>query len=398
MKILHCIFAATAFMTLSIYAGDTIRPGLEPLSSQYYVSASEEAELINKLKEPFINGLDVQKPLQKWFDGRLLDTQGKNAEAITAWKQGLALFDDLKPLPKPVWQPIPEASLNLFLKLNLRTHPKVRVYLAEWKVDKLTQYGVVMTPADIKDDSRFPVILYCHGAAFGVPESFLPWLANLVEKGYVVIAPAMRGETLFQNNLAINGKAYKCEGEIENLEGEVNDCLSMLSGAWKLPYVRPNEFAMIGHSFGAGVGLLCCARAAAQAKALVSYDAWLVSPQRYYWDRMARSANNWLSWEDYCNRPVDVQLAGLMTRSIVHNAERLKCPMQFFIGGAYAGSVFHKSHDDLMGKLKAANIPYSYDIIPKGGHNFVLYPESAPARQALEIQTKFLQKVYPPAP
>ena len=85
-----------------------------------------------------------------------------------------------------------------------------------------------------------------------------------------------------------------------------------------------------------------------------------------------------------------------MTRSIVHNAQKLKSPLLFFIGGAYQGSVFHQSHDDLHKRLKALSIPYTYEIVPDGGHNFVLYEGTAPALHALKIQTEFLNKHYPP--
>ena len=153
---------------------------------------------------------------------------------------------------------------------------------------------------------------------------------------------------------------------------------------------------MIGHSFGSGVGLLAAARAGDLCKAVVSYDAWLVTPQRYYWDRMARRANNWLSWADFCNQPVNAQLSGLMTRSIVHNAEKLTAPLLMFIGGAYASSVFHQSHDDLILQLKKLGKSYAYHVMPDAGHNFVLYTTSKPALDALKIQTDFLAKHYPP--
>ena len=170
----------------------------------------------------------------------------------------------------------------------------------------------------------------------------------------------------------------------------------MLSAAWKLPYVRPNEFAMLGHSFGAGVGLLTAARAGAQAKAVVSYDAWLVNPQRYYWDRMRRAARNWDSWEDYCNQPVHSQLLGLVKRSIIHHADKLECPLLLFMGGAYDGSVFHKSHADFTARLTQLGKPFEYVLVPQGDHNFVLRLLSAPAIFAFKQQEAFLEKHYPP--
>ncbi|MBR6058370.1 MAG: prolyl oligopeptidase family serine peptidase [Victivallales bacterium] len=393
MKSLTYLFI---FVFIAAFAGDTIRPGLESTETEYYIENQIEEQLVYAIKAPLLEGKNVKDALQDWFDGRLLDSKGKKTEAIAKWKEGLTKLNDLKPLPTPKLKPIPDAQFKKLQKFKLPDYPEVTMFVVQWEVDKLKQYGILMYPTTMVDGTQYPLILYCHGAAFGVPVTFCNWLAEIVKRGYVIIGPAMRGEPLFQMDIPVKGEIRKCEGDIENLDGEVNDCLSMLSAAWKLPFVKKDEFAMIGHSFGAGAGLLAAAHASDKCKAVISYDAWLVNPQRYYWDRMARRANNWLSWADFCNHPVDEQLTGLMTRSIVHNAQRLKPPLLFFIGGAYEGSVFHQSHDDLHKRLKEFNIPYTYEIVPNGGHNFVLYEESAPALHALKIQTAFLNKHYPP--
>lgn len=392
-KTLHCLFCLYA---LALTAGDTVRPGLEGLDQQYMIQNEHEEKLVQAIKAPLLKGLDVQKALQKWFDGRLLQTRGNIKAADKAWKEGIDLLKDLQPLDKPAWKPFPEADLKTLETLRLRGYPDVKLEVVQWSVDNLKQFGVVLSPANAAPGDQFPVILYAHGAAFGIPPGFLGWLADLVRKGYVVVGPAMRGEPLFQQDIPINGTILNCEGEIENLDGEVNDCLSMLNAIWKRPHVKTNSFAMIGHSFGSGVGLVAAARAGDVCKAIVSYDAWLVNPQRYYWDRMARGANNWLSWADFCNQPVKNQLDGLMTRSITHNAQKLKAKLLFFIGGGYEGSVFHLSHDDLFQQLKKYNIPYTYKVMPNAGHNFVLYIDSEPARKALDIQNDFLDKHFPP--
>ena len=85
-----------------------------------------------------------------------------------------------------------------------------------------------------------------------------------------------------------------------------------------------------------------------------------------------------------------------MARSIVHNAEKLHCPLLLFIGGAYEGSVFHQSHEDFIAQLKKYDKPYIYDVVPGGGHNFVLYYEDEPARYAYAKHMEFLAKHLPP--
>ncbi|MBQ6473197.1 MAG: prolyl oligopeptidase family serine peptidase [Victivallales bacterium] len=377
-----------------LFAGDTVRPGLEGLESA--AMTAEESELLQAMKEPFLSGMDVAVPLQAWFDGHLAVRQGRQQEAMRLWREALPACRSCRPLPPVQWGKWPDSTFALLEGLRAPGHPDVACQVVRWEVAGLKQYGVLMYPKEKAPPDGYPLVLYCHGAAFGVPGMFLGWLADLVSQGYVVIGPAMRGEPLFQEPLGSRFARYRCEGEIENLDGEVDDCLAMLSAAWKLPFVRRDEFAMVGHSFGAGVGLLTCARAGAKAKAVVSYDAWLVNPQRYCFDRMRRWANNWLSWEDYCNQPVPDQLAGLKKRSIVLNADMLQCPLLLFIGGAYEGSVFHRSHDDLCLALRRLGKAFHYEVVPRGGHNFVLYTDSQPAKRALAQQTEFLKRHYPP--
>ena len=128
---------------------------------------------------------------------------------------------------------------------------------------------------------------------------------------------------------------------------------------------------------------------------MVSYDAWFTNPFRYYFDRLSNGYNNWLSWEAYTELPIDEQLPGLMERSIVHNAGGIQAPLLLFIGGGYSG-IFHDTHEHLIEQLKKFKKNYTYEIVPDGGHNFVLYYGTRPALYAYEIQTSWLDKYLPP--
>jgi hypothetical protein len=86
-----------------------------------------------------------------------------------------------------------------------------------------------------------------------------------------------------------------------------------------------------------------------------------------------------------------------MKRSITHHADLIHCPLLLFIGGAYAGSVFHRSHQDFIANLRKYHKPYIYDVVPGGGHNFVLYYDSTPAKYAYRKHMAFLRKYLPPA-
>ena len=378
-------------------AGDSVRPGLEGLDWAGPESLSAaEAKLVEALGKPIIAGQDCEAALQAWFDGRLADSKGDTAKAKEHWERGLGQLGDLKPLPAAKWHPVPDGTFKMLGRFRHPEITRAELWIVQWRVDELDQYGVLLVPADRLPEQKFPLLLYMHGAAYGVPIYALPWLADMAGEGYVVVGPALRGEDLFATQYELPEELkLRCGGEIENLGGEVNDALSAVSAARKLPYVKGGKFAMIGHSFGAGVGLLAAARHP-DACCAISYDAWLVNPFRFYWDRMRRGANNWLSWADFCNQPVKDQLAGLMARSIVHNAEKIHCPLLLFIGGGYEGSVFHQSHEDLVAELKKHRKPHTYDVVPDGGHNFVLYYESEPARYAYAKHMEFLKKHLPP--
>lgn len=362
-------------------------------------------DLAWRLREPMLEARDVAAPLRLWFASQKATDDEQALQLLAAAIEKLA--EPLPSLPSAEWPPPPSPTdlepleeVALPEMPSMRAEPEldlsqVRCRIVRFEVDDLTQYGVVLAP---RVAGEYPLILYLHGAAFGVPTYSLPWLAELAAKGYVVAAPALRGEPLFaMPELVEVGHDYHSEGEIENLTGEVQDALAMVQAAYRLPEVKSGRFAMLGHSFGAGVGLLLAARTDEMACA-ISYDAWLVNPFRYYWDRLRGGANNWLSWEAYTEQPAEAQLAGLMQRSITHHAERVQAPLLLMIGGAYNGSVFHQSHDDLITALEAAEKPYHYEIIPGGGHNFVLYPSQAPARRARRLQQEWLQRYLPATP
>jgi dipeptidyl aminopeptidase/acylaminoacyl peptidase len=242
------------------------------------------------------------------------------------------------------------------------------------------------------------LIVYVHGAAFGVPLYSLEWLAELASVGYVVAAPAFRGEPLFYTPEYLQLKThYVCEGEIENLKGEPRDVLAMADAARQLAAVQPGKFGILGHSFGAGAGLLAAARSDDVA-VVISYDAWFVNPFRFYWERLRGGSRfYWDSWEAFCEQPVPAQLAGLMTRSIVHHADRVQAPVLLFIG-EYDGQGYHDSHEDLVARLQRHMKIVKYEVVKEGGHNFVLYYDTEPARYAYRIQMQWLRKYLPPGP
>lgn len=351
--------------------------------------------LLEKLEMPMAEGRNVETALTCWFEIENKTGALSEGEKADLYRKAIASLEDPQPLPQAQWPANPRNVTWQFLEtVKVKDHDAVDCRIVAFMVDGLQQYGVVFRP---QVSGTYPLILYLHGAAFGVPYYSILWLAELAAEGYVVAAPALRGEGLFTGIQKPDiGDKYVCEGNIENLKGEVNDALGMVDAAYRQDFVAPGKFGIIGHSFGAGVGLLTAARSDKVA-CVVSYDAWLTNPFRYYWDRLREGDNTWLSWEEYCDQPVADQLKGLMERSIVHHTERLTAPLLLFIGGAYDGSVFHQTHDYFVSLLTANDKVFDFEVVPEGGHNFVLYYSSAPAEYAFTIQMEWLKKHLPPA-
>jgi len=369
------------------------------------VSAEYRHDLAYRLQQPMIDGLDVSVALTDWFSAEKVVGPNAEAQKENLYLHAMASLKELAPLPVTPWPENPTdvtltwlesfavPDLSNYFGSSGKPPAGVNARIVEYEVDHLKLYGVVLWPSA---PGRYPPILYLHGASFGVPTYSLAWLAQIAKRGYTIVAPALRGEDLFSAGEYLRKvKQYTCEGQIENLDGEVDDALGMMDGAFKLEMVKPGKFAILGHSFGAGVGLLVAARSP-QVACVVSYDAWLVNPFRYYWDRLRDGPNNWFSWDAYTRQPVADQLAGLMKRSVVHHTDCLKAPVLLFIGGAYNGSVFHQSHADLVERLKQRGRTYRYVIVPGGGHNFVLNSNDQPARTAFPIQDKWLETYFPP--
>jgi dipeptidyl aminopeptidase/acylaminoacyl peptidase len=238
----------------------------------------------------------------------------------------------------------------------------------------------------------WPLIVYCHGSASGIPSTALPCLTELCRQGYALVAPGFRGQPLFSGR-----PAPRSQGRIEDLDGEVRDVLSAAVAARRHSGVRPGPFALVGHSFGAGAALLAAADAGAECACAVSCSAWFVNPFRFYWDRLRGGPDNWGSWEKYVQQPVSRQLAGLMQRSVTHRASRIRPPLLLFVGQRDA-AVYHDSHADLVSRLERAGSAFRYEVVADAGHMFVLAHGSEPERRAFAAQTEFLREHFPPAP
>jgi dipeptidyl aminopeptidase/acylaminoacyl peptidase len=110
--------------------------------------------------------------------------------------------------------------------------------------DDLTVRGFLFLPAG---SGRHPAVVFNHGGVSGVSGDMKRRSRNLAELGYVVLAPAYRGE---------GGS----EGVVEVARGEVDDVLAgarVLAGHER---VDPARMAVTGSSHGALISILAAAR------------------------------------------------------------------------------------------------------------------------------------------
>ncbi|NQZ70295.1 MAG: hypothetical protein HRT89_19765 [Lentisphaeria bacterium] len=376
-------------------------------AGKLYEAKLLQAKLGYAMEDSFTEALDVSDALGFYFKGLANGTDP--VKAIALFKQGLsAMAKDSKQLRKRTLPKInKKQKLKILQKFNFSKHNEtlygkidgIILEIYEYKVGKLKQYGIVIRPDN--KAGQYPVIVYCHGAASGVPIYTIPSMAKIAKDGYLIVAPSFRGEDLFMDEI-IGVPNPKSEGSIENLLGEPLDVLASGYGALNLPNAQGKKFAVIGHSFGSGAGLLALTMSK-DIICMISYDAWMTNPFRFYWERLAGAYEGndkiglWGSWEAFCEQSSKEQLEGLMDRSVVHHAERITAPILMYTGGDkyYCDSAYRISHKLFAAKLKAANKVFEYFVMPDAGHNFVLYPSRNPAQKAYSMQKDWLKKYHP---
>jgi len=102
----------------------------------------------------------------------------------------------------------------------------------------------VFQPLDLRGDRGHAALIWVHGGVHGDldPEHYAPFIAEAVERGYVVVAPEYRGSTGYgqEHYDAIDYGGY-----------EVDDVLTAVDFiSAELPHVDPERLGMIGWSHG----------------------------------------------------------------------------------------------------------------------------------------------------
>jgi dipeptidyl aminopeptidase/acylaminoacyl peptidase len=120
--------------------------------------------------------------------------------------------------------------------------------------DSLVVRGFLFLP---KKSGRRPCVIFNHGGVSGVSADMKRRSRDLADEGYVVFAPAYRGEG-------------ESQGRIEVAGGEVNDVLAAADLLSRHPRVAADRMAVTGSSHGALISVLAAARAPDRFRCVVA--------------------------------------------------------------------------------------------------------------------------------
>ena len=157
-----------------------------------------------------------------------------------------------EPLPPPSIE-TPENPHRAFTILNASIHDGVTQMEVSYPSDSLTVRGFLFYPEATK---KLPGVLFNHGGVSGVSEDMKRRGRDLARLGFVVMAPAYRGE---------GGS----EGGVEVAAGEVDDVLAAADILARHTRVDGRRMAITGSSHGALISVLAAARDPERFRCLV---------------------------------------------------------------------------------------------------------------------------------
>jgi dipeptidyl aminopeptidase/acylaminoacyl peptidase len=244
-------------------------------------------------------------------------------------------------------------------------------------------YAYVFTPRGLDRDARHPLLLLPHG---GVHSDFNTYYTHVVrelmEQGYVVVAPEYRGSTGY-------GKTYWEAIEYGGLEYE--DVVAGRGWAIEtLSYVDPDRVGILGWSHGGLIALMSVFHH--PDKFRVAYAGVPVS------DLVARMGYQTQDYRDLYSADYHIgetayeNVEEYRRRSPVWNVEKLKTPLLIHTN-TNDRDVHVLEVEHLIAALKAAGKDFEYRIyedVP-GGHSFNRI-DTAQARESRREIYEFLAK------
>lgn len=258
----------------------------------------------------------------------------------------------------------------------------------------LIVYAYVFFPKNLDRSKKYPLMVFPHG---GVRSNFntnySTVVRELIQQGYVVVAPDYRGSTGY-------GRAFF--NQIDYGGREIEDVY--LSGQWVLEqysFVDPNRVGILGWSHGGFLTLWNIFKYPAAYKA--AYAGVPVSNLALRAGTKARGASGY-PVDDYgassgINKSAVDNVKEYVRRSPAYNADKLQTPLLIHTATNDSDvNVFEV--EQLIDAFKARGKKFEYKIYqdPPGEHSFELINTSVGRAARFEVYRFMSQYLNPPNP
>lgn len=219
--------------------------------------------------------------------------------------------------------------------------------------------GFMYMPEDAKAESKVPVVVYVHGG----PESqtrpsFNQVIQYLVNNGYAVFAPNVRGSTGY-------GKTYVHLDDVRKRLDSVHDLKYAVEWLARSGSVDPKKIAVMGGSYGGFMVLSAVTHypelwaAGVDLYGIANFQTFFESTGP--WRRKLRAA-------EYGDPERDADF--LREISPIHHVDRVVAPLMF-VQGTNDPRVPQSETDQMIAALKAKGVPVTYVLFNDEGHGIV---------------------------
>ena len=294
-----------------------------------------------------------------------------------------SLSVDSLPSPTPPFYSVPLSIASMRAKSypgsdiqivqTLTPGSNYKQYIASYKSDGLTIYGLLTVPDGTAPKGGWPAIIFNHGyippEQYVTTERYVAYVDAFARDGFVVFKSDYRG----------NGNS---EGQPEGAyysTSYATDVLNALSSVKRLSYVNPNKIGMWGHSMGGNITLRALVVDPNDIKAAVIWGGVVGSYNDliYNWQRRVPFVPSPKELQNR-NRGRQMFLAKYGTPSQnpafwnsidpTYYLSDIKAPVQLDVGGAdeEVPVAFSQS---LYQKLQLANKTAQYFEYPGSDHN-----------------------------
>ncbi|MFN7905699.1 MAG: S9 family peptidase [Pseudobdellovibrionaceae bacterium] len=226
--------------------------------------------------------------------------------------------------------------------------------------------------------NRRPLLLWVHGGPEDhVDAEYSARIQFLVNNGFVVVAPNVRGSTGF-------GKKFQMMDNGDWGGGHIKDLLAVTNYAKTLDFVDDNNLFIVGGSFGGFSVMSMITQHATVYRAAVNIfgpiefasfiQSWPASVQPYWLSELGKDPRT----DQAFNQKV----------SPVYHLDQIQTPLQVHQGSNDI-RVPKAQSDLLVQKMQERKIPVEYSVYPDEGHGFTKFENS---KKCYEGIVDFLKK------